>query len=81
MVKANSKDGLYFPVSIELTVCLDTLIAFANSSWLNLRAFLNSSTRFFTILPPRFLTSYLYINYIRLITYCQGSFTHISVFI
>lgn len=30
--KANSRDGLYFPFSIELTVCLETPIDFAKLS-------------------------------------------------
>lgn len=32
IAKASSKDGLYFPFSIELTVCLETRMALANSS-------------------------------------------------
>ena len=46
IAKASSKDGLYFPVSIELIVCLETLRAFAKSSWFMLKDFRNSSTLF-----------------------------------
>ena len=32
IAKASSSDGLYFPVSMELMVCLETQSIFANSS-------------------------------------------------
>ena len=47
MANAKSSEGLYLPVSIELTVWREICRALANASWLSPMDFRSASTRFF----------------------------------
>lgn len=51
ILKAKIIEGLYFPVSKELIVCLVTPRTSANSDWLIFFDFLSNSILFFKISP------------------------------